>query len=54
MQRDAFFAHLSFNCGFVFFFFFFFLSLLFLKITSSETGEQERRSGEKVTFVYTY
>ena len=50
MQRDAFFPHLSFNCGF----FFFFLSLLFLKITSSETGEQERRSGEKVTFVYTY
>ena len=52
MQRDAFFPHLSFNCGL---FFFFVLTVFFLKITSSETGgEQERRGGEKVTFVYTY
>ena len=29
MQRDAFFPHLSFNCGFVFFVFFFFVLIIF-------------------------
>lgn len=50
MQRDAFFPHLSFNCGV----FFFFVLTVFEDNILRNRREQERRSGEKVTFVYTY
>lgn len=51
MQRDAFSPHLSFNCGL---FFFCPYRFLFEDNILRNGGEQERRGGEKVTFVYTY